>query len=321
LRPIFLWLPAQYGLSFLTGVALCGWPICFSPAIAALTKVENRAAGFSIAFATGIGLGSLAGLAGGFLPRFFQGYLPHGSLVDGIRIVLQIACVLILLGALPLLRLSLLHHAPSPEKRTRIFHPFLFRFLPPFVLWNIVTGSFPIFGAIYLQKALGIPLSSLGAVFSGSQLLQFGAVLIAPLLFRRIGLNRGIATAQIATAFFLVLIAITHFAPFAVSFYLLYFAAQFMCSPGIYNLLMNSVPEEDRSTASAAQNMSGALCQAATQAVTGISIVAFGYRPVLFVNAGAGLVAALLFLSLRMQTNEAVADLSAQPDLSIEKVV
>jgi MFS family permease len=189
------------------------------------------------------------------------------------------------------------------------------------VLWNIVTGSFPIFGAVYLQKALGIPLSSLGAVFSGSQLLQFGAVLVAPLLFRRIGLNRGIATAQIATAFFLVLIAITHFAPFAVSFFLLYFAAQFMCSPGIYNLLMNSVPEEERSTASAAQNMSGALCQAATQAVTGFSIVAFGYRPVLFVNAGAALMAALLFLSLRMQTDEAVADLSAQPDLSIEKVV
>ena len=331
LRTMFLWLPAQYGFAFLTGVALCGWPICFSPAIAALTTTKNRAAGFSVAFATGIGLGSLAGIAGGFLPRFFQSMLPDATLVDGIRIVLWMACVLTILGVLPLLRLSFPRNpAPrdpaSPEKRTRIFHPFLFRFLPPFVLWNVVTGSFPVFGAVYLQKALGIPLTSLGAVFSGSQLLQFCAVLLAPLLFRRIGLSRGVAAAQAVTAFFLVLIAVTRFAPFAVSFYLLYFAAQYMCSPGIYNLLMDSVPEEERSTASATQNLSGALCQAATQAVTGISIVAFGYKPVLFANAGAALIAALLFLGLKIQ-NTAVAQnsehelFSSQPDLHIEKAL
>jgi MFS family permease len=336
LRTVILWLPAQYGLAFLTGAALCGWPICFSPAIAALTTVENRATGFSIAFATGIGLGSLAGIAGGFLPRLFQSALPHTTLIDGIRIVLQMACALILLGALPLLRLSFSRNPASsspvpgnpapPKKRTRIFHPFLFRFLPPFVLWNVVTGSFPIFGAVYLQKVLSIPLTNLGAVFSGSQLLQFCAVLLAPLLFRRIGLTRGIAAAQAATAFFLVLIAVTRFAPFAVSFYLLYFAAQFMCSPGIYNLLMDSVPEEERSTASATQNLSGALCQAATQAVTGISIVAFGYRPVLFVNAGVALIAALLFFSLKLRNDTAAQAsarevLSSQPDLHIEKAL
>ncbi|WP_058186857.1 MFS transporter [Terracidiphilus gabretensis] len=331
MRTTILWLPAQYGLAFLTGAALCGWPICFSPAIAALTTTKNRATGFSIAFATGIGLGSLAGIAGGFLPRFFQSALPHATLIDGIRIVLQMACVLTFLGVLPLLRLSFPRNPEprepaSPKKRIRIFHPFLLRFLPPFVLWNVVTGSFPIFGAIYLQKSIGIPLTSLGAVFSGSQLLQFCAVLLAPFLFRRIGLTRAIAAAQVTTAIFLILIAITRFAPFAVSFYLLYFAAQFMCSPGIYSLLMDSVPEEERSTASATQNLSGALCQAATQAVTGISIVAFGYRPVLFANAGAALIAALLFLGLKIQNSTAAEGpgyetFPSQPDLNIEKAL
>jgi MFS family permease len=331
MRTVILWLPAQYGLAFLTGAALCGWPICFSPAIAALTTAKNRAAGFSIAFATGIGLGSLAGIAGGFLPRFFQSTLSHATLVDGVRIVLQMACVLIILGVLPLLSLSFPRmpaalDPASSKKRTRIFHPFLVRFLPPFVLWNVVTGSFPIFGAIYLQKSIGIPLTSLGTVFSGSQLLQFCAVLLAPFLFRRIGLIRGIAAAQVGTAFFLILIAVTRFAPFAVSFYLFYFAAQFMCSPGIYNLLMDSVPEEERSTASATQNLSGALCQAATQAITGIAIVAFGYRPVLFANAGAAVIAALLFLGLKMQNTAAAKTpgheaFSSQPDLHIEKAL
>ena len=326
LRTFILWLPAQYGLAFLTGVALCGWPICFSPAIASLTTAQNRAAGFSVAFATGIGLGTIAGIAGGFLPQLFQRALPHTTLVDGIRIVLQLACVLTLLGALPLLRLRFPYHHDPPGKRTRIFHPFLFRFLPPFILWNVVTGSFPIFGAVYLQKSLGIPLTSLGTVFSASQLLQFGAVLLAPLLFQRIGISRGIAVAQALTATFLVLIAVTRFPAFAISFYLLYFAAQYMSGPGIYTMLMDSVPEEERSTASAVQNLSGALCQAATQAITGVSIVAFGYAPVLIAIAGVGLLTALLFLGLRVP-NSAAADAAAhdacssQPDLPIEKAV
>jgi MFS family permease len=322
LRTFILWLPAQYGLAFLTGVALCGWPICFSPAIASLTTAQNRAAGFSVAFATGIGLGALAGIAGGFLPRFFERTLPHATLVDGIRIVLQLACVLTFLGLLPLLRLSFAHHPDPPGKRTRIFHPFLFRFLPPFILWNVVTGSFPIFGAVYLQKSFGIPLTSLGAVFSGSQLLQFGAVLLTPLLFQRIGLNRGIAAAQAVTSAFLVLLAVTRFPSFAMTFYLFYFAAQYMSTPGIYTLLMDSVPEQERSTASAVQNLSGALCQAATQAITGVSIVAFGYSPVLIAIAGVGVLTALLFLGMRVQNSALAREAcSSHPDLPIEKAV
>ena len=57
-------------------------------------------------------------------------------------------------------------------------------------------------------------------------------------------------------------------------------------------------PEEERSTASAIQNMSGALCQAAAAAITGSCIVRFGYSAVLFGNGGAALTAALLFIVL-----------------------
>src|SRR6185312_9850887 len=68
LRIFFLGTHSQLALAFVTGAALCGWPICFSPAVARLTNEKNRAAGFSLAFAAGIGLGTLAGIAGGYLP-------------------------------------------------------------------------------------------------------------------------------------------------------------------------------------------------------------------------------------------------------------
>ncbi len=308
LRIFFLDQHAQLTLAFLTGTTLCGWPICFSPVIAQVTREDNRASGFSLAFAAGIGLGSLSGIAGGYIPELLHLSALHLSLIHGIRLVLLAACVTVAVGIAPLLRLSLDHHAASRNKRTRIVHPFLLRFLPAFVLWNVVTGSFPMFGAIYLQKSLGIPLGRIGAVFAGSQLAQFTAVLCAPLLLKRVGAANGIAMAQLGTGVFLVLIAATRFVPAAVCFYLLYFAAQFMCGPGIYQMLMERVPEEERSTASALQNLSGALCQAGTAAITGACIVAYSYRSVLIGDACVAALAALLFVLLGVRMQNAAED-------------
>lgn len=303
LRVLILSAPAQIGLSFATGAALCCWPICFSPTIAALTVERNRTRGFSIMFATGIGLGTFAGLLGGYLPEILQHGRLHVPIVSGIRIVLFIACGIILAGAWPLWRLRLQDRLPARGERTRLLNPFLVRFLLPFVAWNVVTGSFPAFGAIYLQQVLHIPLGRVGAVFSGSQLLQFAAVLASPMLFRRSGLIKGIAITQVSTALFLVLIGKTAMMPAAVTFYLAYNAMQFMSGPGIYNLLMSRIPEVERSTASAVQNLSGAVCQAVTQSLTGFCIVQFGYIPVLIGNAAFAVLAALLFLGIQEQAS------------------
>jgi MFS family permease len=290
---------AQLAIAFLTGAALCGWPICFSPAIAKLTNAENRTLGFSIAFATGIGLGSIAGLAGGYIPQFLQHYVPRMSLVDGIRIVLLSACCVVLLGLLPIVYLQIGHHPNLTAKRGIRFHPFLWRFLPGFLLWNVVTGSFALFGAVYLQNRLGVSLGRIGTIFSLSELLQVAAVLLAPLLLRRVGTNRGVAVAQLGTMIFLVMIAISRSPGAGTCLYLLYFAVQYMCEPGIYKILMEAVPEAERSTASAIQNLCGAVCQAGTTAITGICIIRFGYQSVLIANSIVALFAALAFLSLK----------------------
>ncbi len=304
LRLLLLGEPAQLAFAFLTGAALCCWPICFSPALAQLTGEENRAAGFSIAFAAGIGLGALAGIAGGYLPELLHASPLHLSLAGGIRVVLLMACAIVVMGLWPLGRLSLERCASSPGVRPRIFHPYLLRFLPAFMLWNIATGSFPLFGAVYLQKALGFPLGRLGAVFGATQLMQFLAVLGAPLLFRRTGIAGGVSLAQLATAALLVSLAETRFVPAAICLYMLFFAAQYMCGPGIYQMLMEQIPEAERSSASAMQNLSGALCQAGTAAITGTCIVAYGYRTLLVANAGVAVLASLLFARLGLDVRK-----------------
>jgi MFS family permease len=311
LRLFFLSVPTQFSLAFFTGAALCGWPICFSPSLAQLTGDENRAAGFSAAFATGIGLGTLAGIAGGYIPELLHTSPLHLSIVGGIRLVLLMACVAVALGLWPLGSLSLKRCSSSENgraenERLRVFHPYLLRFLPAFALWNVVTGSFPLFGALYLQKELGFPLGKLGAVFGASQLMQFIAVLGAPLLFKRTGIAGGVSLAQLATAALLLSVAGTRYLPATICFYVLYFGAQFMCGPGIYQMLMEQIPEAERSSASAFQNLSGALFQAGAAATTGACIVAYGYRALLAADAAAAVLASVLFACLGLHARKIV---------------
>jgi predicted MFS family arabinose efflux permease len=253
---------------------------------------------FSIVFATGIGTGTLAGLVGGYLPDFIKAMGGTSHLVDDIRIVLIIACALVVIGIWPILHLDLGHVERTTGRALRLFHPFLFRFLPPFAIWSIVTGSFTPFAAIYLQQQLKLPLGHVGLVFSASQLAQFAAVLLAPLIYRRFGTIAGIACIQIATGLAVFSLGHTHAIPIAIACYLGFSGLQFMSGPGIYSLFMTRLPDEERSAASAVQNIVGALFQAGAAAVTGVTIVRFGYSVIFSANAVFAAAAAVLLTVL-----------------------
>jgi predicted MFS family arabinose efflux permease len=152
-----------------------------------------------------------------------------------------------------------------------------------------------------------------GTIFSFSQLLQFAAALSTPLLYRRFGTIKGVSLAQTTTAAFLLLLCFTKIVPLSVVYFLAFNGAQWLCSPGIYRYLMEHIPEQERSTASAVQNISGALCQAGTAALTGSCIVQFGYPAVIAANAVIALLAALLFLDLpRWSVTDATCAPAAQ---------
>jgi len=141
-------------------------------------------------------------------------------------------------------------------------------------------------------------LPRVGVIFSIAQLLQFASVLLSPLVFRKWGRIAGISFAQACTGVALIFMAWTRSASLAVAYYFVYSGAQWLTGPGIYSFLMDHIPDEERSTASAIQNFSGASCQALTAAMTGACIVRFGYPSVLMGNAAAALVASALFVLL-----------------------
>jgi MFS family permease len=311
-------MPAQIGLAFIAGMALSCWPVCFAPAVASLTTESNRVFAFSIVFATGIGTGTLAGLAGGSLPHMLL--RAHGvhHPADGIRLVLIGASLLTCLGIWPVARLKLIVPQKVERSRRPRVHPFLLRFLPPFAIWSIVTGSFIPFAPVFFQKQLGISLQHVGLIFSASQFAQFCAVLMAPLLFRGVGTQGRIIAAQIVAGVAAIALGISHSASYAVVWYLLYTAVQFTAGPGFYGMLMSRTPEEGRSTASAIQNIVGALAGAGSAVLTGALVVRYGYTLVFNLNAIlAGLVVLLVCVCFGRSSNVAAdAIVSLSPSKS-----
>ncbi len=80
-RVLVVWMPAQLTLAVFAGFTLCAWGVCLSPAVAALTTEEQRPTGFSLMFASGIGVAGLGALAAGHLPGYVRAltHFPYPS--------------------------------------------------------------------------------------------------------------------------------------------------------------------------------------------------------------------------------------------------
>jgi MFS family permease len=300
-RALAMWEWAQIGLAFLAGLAMSIWGVCFLPAVARLTTEDNRASAFSLIFSVSIGTSALGGLVCGYLPHWLSlaGIAMQAAEVK--RMILIVSCGIVTIGLIPLMRLRLPLLDSEPQAQEKLgnhpwkMNPFLVRFLPSMALWTAVLASFTPFSNVYLTKNLHIPLAQIGVIFSAAQLIQLCVGLLTPVVFRRLGLVNGIVATQVATAAALGSLACTQNRGTAVALFLSFSAAQWMSSPGLYNLLMSNISDEERSSASAMTLFCNALFQSCATAGAGILFVQFGYPRVLAGIAALALTAALLF--------------------------
>jgi predicted MFS family arabinose efflux permease len=326
LRCVVMLRSPQIALGFLAGLAMCLWGVCFLPALARLTTEDNRASGFSLIFSVSIGTSALGGAICGYLPQWFSyaGIAMSPGQVK--RLILLVSCGIAAMGLTILPRLRLprpQEEAPESRKgksadergRWRL-HPFLLRYLPVMALWSAVLAAFNPFANVYLSRVQHIPLLSIGLVFSAAQVLQFCLVLLTPILFRMLGLINGIVATQIVTAAALACLAATQNAHLAMAMYLTFSAMQWMSSPGLYNLLMSSVPDEERSTASSMTMFCNAVLAAGATAGAGTLFTRFGYPRVLAGIAVLAVVAAMLVRLLvgSSGTMHAVNGMKALPE-------
>ena len=278
----------------LSGAFLSIWAVSISPVVAALTTESARPTAFSLTFGSGIGVGILAGLVGGHLPRWIANAGFAASQVQGKQIALLSSAAFAMLAFWPLARLRIQSPA-SVEKRSYPRGHFITQFLLAVAVWSFATGLFnPLFNA-YFARRLRMPVESIGTVFSISQAAQVAAILLAPLVLRRLGVSRGVAAMQLAAAATLASLASAPAALAAGLLYAAYMSFQYMSEPGIYSGLMNRVTPEQRSGASALNFLAIFLAQALAASVAGIIIARFGYTPMLALAATIAAIASLLF--------------------------
>ena len=297
LRVSFMAQASQFVLAFLAGIAMCSWGVCFSPAIARLTDEENRAFAFSLIFSVSIGSSAVGGLVCGYLPSWLHALGIIASPVHIKQMILLSASGCAALGLIALRKLRAPLQAEvtvsEPESKRR-WNPFLVRFLPVMALWSAIAASFAPFASVYFVHTFQMPLAKLGWIFSASQVAQLLAGIAAPKLYKVAGRINGIVVTQAVAASAFGLLAMSASSANAVSIYLLLSASQWMSGPGLYSLLMDSVPDALRSSASSLTIFSNSVVQAAMAALIGICLVRFGYSNVLIaLMLAAGIVAAV----------------------------
>lgn len=296
-RALFVPQSAVLVFALLGGFLTTIWAVAISPAIALLTDEQSRPFGFSLVFSSGIGVGILANLAASRLPGFFLRHASATSEIQAKRIVLLLSSAIVGLSLIPLSRLKIVASPPS-ERRLFPRNPFLLRFLPALALWSLVTGSLSPLANVYFSQYLHTSLTRLGIIFSFSNLLQVVGILVAPFLFRKLGLVSGVACTQLAAALLLGFLAATSGAVPAAAIYVIFTGFLWMTEPGMFSLLMSGVLPGERAGASAMNFLVISLVQAGAVAATGASFARFGYPAVLGTMAVVALIAAVAFWGL-----------------------
>jgi MFS family permease len=300
LRAVFVWEQAAIALAFIAGVVMCFWPVLFLPVTASLTSESNRTAATGLIFSVGIGATACGVAASGYLSRWVGLLGSAMGPADVKRAVLLLSSAIVACGAIALTRLPELSTAPPEtiglrEQSAVLRQPFLRCFLPCMALWTSLLGAFTPFATVYFAQQRHVSLSNVGLIFSASQLAQLIGGVVVPLVERSFGLTRGIVISQLATGVLLTLTAVSSQPAWCIFFFCSFSAAQWICSPAMYTLLMNNVSETDRAGASALVMFSNYLLTAAATPAVGILLLRFGYPVMMIAIAALQCILAITF--------------------------
>ena len=273
-------------LAFLSGVAFSLYAVSLAPAIARLTSDKARSTGFSFSTASSIALGIFGNWLGGHLPGWLGGKRP--AMLAG--------CSLVALALWPSARLRI---GPAPAEGAKLYprSRFVVRFLLVWAIWNLATGSFNPFFTTFFAR-LHTPVERIGLIMSGSQLAQVLALMLAPLILRKLGLVSGTAAMLLATALALCGLAAGPTGWGAAAVFMAYTSCQWMTDPGVNTLLMDRVREHERTGAAALMMLVAFAAQLVASLAGGAAIARFGYSALLVCAAGLAALAAIAFRTL-----------------------
>jgi MFS family permease len=293
-RSLIVYEPALLGFAFLAGTVFALWAISIAVIIAQTTEAHLRPFAFSVYLATAIGIGIIADPLGGHLPAWVEQLFGPAGPARSKQGALLIGCAFVFLSVIPALFLKLAAGA-DPGRLSYPRSSFVVRFLIAVAVMNLATSAFNPFANAYFSQYLEMPVHKIGLVFSGGQVAQVIAILVSPLILKRLGLIRGVMWIELATGLSLAVLATGPSAGVAVLGYAGYAAFQWMDEPAMESLLMTRVRPDERSGASAMMYMTIFASAAVAAPASGKGLTHFGYPTVLGVAAFLLILGGLLF--------------------------
>jgi MFS family permease len=282
------------GAAFVSGTLFSIWAVSIAVIIAQITTDRQRVFAFSVYIATVIGVGIAGDAIGGRLPLMVEHAFALSGAIEAKRWTLFIGAWVAGLAAVPA---SSLRFAPVAQRAGRHYPrgPFIWRFLAALALINLATGAFNPFSNAYFAQYLKVPVDQIGLIFSGGQMAQVIAIVLSPIIIRRVGLVWGIVSMEVAAGISLLFLS-TGPAPIGAALgYGGYLAFQWMDEPAMDTLLMGRVDPSERSGASALMYMVMFGSTAVAAYVSGQALTRIGYPRLMIAAASLLLAGALSF--------------------------
>jgi predicted MFS family arabinose efflux permease len=286
--------PALLGFACLAGLFFAVWAISMAVIIAQVTTPEQRPLGFSVYLGAVIGIGVIADPLAGRLPGWVGAAFGAGSPEQAKQWVLLGSCTLIALALWPLSRLRF-RHTQESARATYPRSPFVVRFLAAVAVMTLATAAFNPFASAYFARHLQMPVHDIGLIFSAGQLAQVAAILISPLILRRVGVVWGVTLMEVAAAISLLFLATGPPGMLAAFGFAGYMAFQWMDEPAMESLLMTRVRPHERSGASSLMYLTIYIASAVAAPTAGLGLARFGYAPIMAAAALLLLVGGLMF--------------------------
>ena len=286
--------PALLGFALLAGLFFAVWAISIAVIVAQVTTPEQRPLGFSVYLGVVIGMGVFADPLAGRLPGWMGAAFGADSPEQAKQWVLLGSCAIIMLALWPLSRLRF-RSTQESARATYPRSPFIMRFLAAVAVMTLATAAFNPFANAYFARELRMPVHDIGLVFSAGQLAQVAAILISPLILRRVGVVWGVTLMEVAAAGSLLFLAAGPPGILAACGFAGYMAFQWMDEPAMESLLMTRVRPHERSGASSMMYLTIYLASAVAAPAAGFGLARFGYAPVMSTAALLLLTGGLMF--------------------------
>jgi hypothetical protein len=289
--------PMLYGGAFAAGFFLAVLTVGIPVIVSRLTAPSNRALGFSWFFGVTILSGFVGDVIGGELPRMIGGVFGVALYSEQLAIATFLACVVILAGVAPVVRMRLSQEGHTREVRFPRGGATA-RLIVAIALWGFAVGLFAPFYSVYFSAHLHQSVRAIGLDLAGGQVMGAIFTIFAPALIAAWFLVRSVRFMMFAAgacAFFLS----TALSTLAVGIgYAVYMGFVAMVQPPLNTLLMNGVREAEQAGASMINSLFNFSAVAVGGFVGGRLISVLGYPSMLALAGAACMLAAVVFFVL-----------------------